>query len=271
MALTDLQRRIMQRLSMNRSQSSYLAGGLILNLDWPRRSDDIDIFHDTDEEVSEAAEKDIADLEKEGFGVTVDVRAYGTYEATVSDNSSSTVIQWMSDTRIRFFPLVKDEQWGLRLHQADLAVNKVLAAASRRKARDFADIVAISANMCPIGPLVMAAAGKPPAYSPQKIIEQIRWHAQGISDDEYSAVKGLPTAWTPHFIRAEVTRQMELAETYIMSAPVAVVGVLSVNADGTPIEVTSETIKTTILRKATEEPDVMPMPAEFSTTPWSGR
>jgi len=271
MALTDLQRRIMQRLSMNRSQSSYLAGGLILNLDWPRRSDDIDIFHDTDEEVSEAAEKDIADLEKEGFGVTVDVRAYGTYEATVSDNSSSTVIQWMSDTRIRFFPLVKDEQWGLRLHQADLAVNKVLAAASRRKARDFADIVAISANMCPIGPLVMAAAGKPPAYSPQKIIEQIRWHAQGISDDEYSAVKGLPTAWTPHFIRAEVTRQMELAETYIMSAPVAVVGVLSVNADGTPIEVTSETIKTAILRKATEEPDVMPMPAEFSTTPWSGR
>lgn len=65
MALTDLQKRIMQRLSLNRSQSSYLAGGLILNLDWPRRSDDIDIFHDIDEEVAEVAEKDIADLEKE--------------------------------------------------------------------------------------------------------------------------------------------------------------------------------------------------------------
>jgi hypothetical protein len=271
MALTDLQKRIMQRLSLNRSQSSYLAGGLILNLNWPRRSDDIDIFHDTDEEVSEVAKKDIADLEKERFRVTVDVRAYGTYEATVSDDSSSTVIQWMSDTRIRFFPLVKDEQWGLRLHQADLAVNKVLAASSRRKARDFADIVAISANMCPIGPLVMAAAGKPPAYSPQKIIEQMRWHAQGISDDEYSAVKGLPADWTSQFIRAEVTRQLELTETYIMSAPVEVVGVLAVDADGTPIEVTSETIKTAVLRKATEEPDVMPMPTEFSTTPWSGR
>ena len=99
------------------------------------------------------------------------MRVYGTWEATVSDDSSSTVIQWMSDTRIRFFPLVKDEQWRLRLHQADLAVNKVLAASSRRKARDFADITAIAANMCPIGPLVMAASGKPPAYSPQKIIE----------------------------------------------------------------------------------------------------
>ena len=136
MALTGLQKRIMRRLALNRSPSSYLAGGL--NLDWPRRSDDIDIFHDTDEEVSEVAENDIADLEKEGFSVTVDVRAYGTWEATVSDDSSSTVIQWMSDTRIRFFPLVKDQQWGLRLHQADLAVNKVLAASSRRKARDFA-------------------------------------------------------------------------------------------------------------------------------------
>ena len=271
MALTELQKRIMQRLSLNRSQSSYLAGGLILNLNWPRRSDDIDIFHDTDEEVSGVAEKDIADLEKEGFRVTVDVRTYGTYEATVSDSSSSTVIQWMSETRIRFFPLVKDEQWGLRLHQADLAVNKILAASSRRKARDFADIVAISANMCPIGPLVMAAAGKPPAYSPQKIIEQIRWHAETIPDEEYSAVKGLPADWTPPFIRTEVTRQMALAETYIMRAPVAAVGVLSVDADGTPIEITDETIKTAVLRKATEEPDVMPMPADFSTTPWSGR
>jgi hypothetical protein len=37
MALSDLPKRIMQRLSLNRSQSSYLAGGLILNLDWPRR------------------------------------------------------------------------------------------------------------------------------------------------------------------------------------------------------------------------------------------
>jgi hypothetical protein len=269
MALTDLQRRIMQRLAKNRSETSYLAGGLILNLNWPRRSDDIDIFHDTDEEVASVAEKDIADLRSDGFQVTIDVRAYGTYEATVSDNSSSTVIQWMSDTRSRFFPLVRDEQWGLRLHQADLAINKILAAASRRKARDFADIVAISANMCPVGPLIMAAAGKPPAYSPQKIVEQIRWHAQGIPDDEYAAIKGLPTDWTPRFIRAEVTKEMERAESYMMRAPVEVVGLLAVNAKGTPIEVSAESIKIASLRKATEEPDVVPVPAELTPDSWS--
>jgi len=269
MALTDLQRRIMQRLAKNRSETSYLAGGLVLNLNWPRRSDDIDIFHDTDEEVADVAEKDIADLRNDGFCVTIDVRAYGTYEATVSDDSSSTVIQWMSDTRMRFFPLVSDEQWGLRLHQADLAVNKILAASSRRKARDFADIVAISANMCPIGPLIMAAAGKPPAYSPQKIVEQIRWHAQGIPDDEYAAVKGLPADWTPQFIRTDVTREMDLAESYVMKAPIEVIGLLAVNAGGMPIEVTAESIKTASLRKATEEPDVMPVPAELPSDSWS--
>jgi hypothetical protein len=268
MALTDLQKRIMRRLALNRSESSYLAGGIILNLDWPRRSDDIDIFHDTDEEVSVAAMKDVADLEAAGFRVTVDLRAYGFFEATVSDGSSATIIQWMGETKLRFFPLIRDEQWGLRLSQADLAVNKILAASSRRKARDFADIVAIAANMCPLGPLIMAAAGKPPSYSPQKMIEHVRWHAQSIPDDEYMAVKGLPADWTPQFIRTEITRQTDIAERYIMSAPVEVVGILAVNADGIPIEVTGDTIKSAVLRKATDEPDVMPTPGEFGAIQW---
>jgi hypothetical protein len=258
MALSDLQKRIMLRLAANRSESSYLAGGLVLNRDWPRRSDDIDIFHDTDEEVSDVARKDIADLEADGLHVHVDVNAFGTYEATVSDNASSTVIQWMSDTRIRFFPLVHDEQWGLRLHQADLAVNKILAAASRRKARDFADLIAIATQMCSLGPVIMAASGKPPNYSPQKIVDQIRWHAQSISDAEYASVKGIPSDWTAEFMRAETTRLADLAEAYILSAPMEVIGVLAVDASETPVEVTNETIAAAILRKATEEPDVMP-------------
>ena len=268
MALTELQKRIMRRLSANRSETSYLAGGVILNLDWPRRSDDIDIFHDTDEAVSAAALKDIADLESAGFRISVEVRTFGLFEATVFDDGSSTTIQWMSETRLRFFPLVRDEQWGLRLHQSDLAVNKVLAAASRRKARDFADIVAISENMCRLGPLVMAAAGKPPSFSPQKIVEQMRWHAQSIPDEDYAAIKGLPEAWTPYFIRAAVTRQADLAEDYVAKAPLEVVGILAVNGEGVPVEVTAERLSPVILRKATAEPEVMPQPVGFGTTNW---
>jgi hypothetical protein len=268
MALTDLQKRIMRRLAANRTEASYLAGGLILNRDWPRRSDDIDIFHDADEEVSRAATKDIADLEASGFRVQIDVKAFGTFEATISDESSSTVIQWMSDTKIRFFPLVKDDQWGLRLHQADLAVNKVLAAASRRKSRDFADLVAITTHMCPLGPLIMAAAGKPPNYSPQKIVDQIRWHAQSVSDAEYQSVKGLPPDWTPEFIRAEITSLANSSEAYIAQAPVEVIGMLSVDASGLPVEVTKETLSASVLRQATEQPEVMPIPTDLAVDSW---
>jgi hypothetical protein len=268
MALTDLQKRIMRRLSANRSETSYLAGGVILNLNWPRRSDDIDIFHDTDEAVAAAALKDIADLESAGFRISVDVKTFGLFEATVSDDGSPTTIQWMSETSLRFFPLVRDEEWGARLHQSDLAVNKVLAAASRRKARDFADIVAISENMCPLGPLVMAAAGKPPSFSPQKIVEQVRWHAQSIPDEDYAAIKGLPEAWSPHFIRAAITREADLAEDYIAKAPLEVVGALAVNADGTPVQVTADQLAAVILRKATTEPEVMPQAIDFGATEW---
>ncbi len=54
-----------------------------------------------------------------------------------------------------------------------------------------------------------------------------------------------------------------------MNAPVEIVGLLAVAADGTPIEVTSQTVKTAILRKATEEPDVMPIPAELPANSWT--
>jgi len=141
MALTDLQKKILQLLAGNRSETSYLAGGLLLNRDWPRRSDDIDIFHDTDEEVTAAARKDMDVLSAAGLRVHPDVLTYGCVEATVSEDESATVIQWFSETKRRFFPLIKDGDWGARLHQADLAVNKVLAAAGRSKARDIADLI----------------------------------------------------------------------------------------------------------------------------------
>src|SRR5262245_34844217 len=117
MALTQLQSDILRHLAKNRSETSYLAGGLVLNKNWQRRSDDIDIFHDTDEEVTGAAKADLAVLDAAGYKTHQDFFIYGTAEATVSDGHSETIIQWMSETKRRFFPLVRDEEWGARLHQ----------------------------------------------------------------------------------------------------------------------------------------------------------
>lgn len=268
MALTQLQSDILRCLAKNRSEKSYLAGGLVLNKNWQRRSDDIDIFHDTDEEVTAVAKADLSVLKAAGYRTHLDVLIYGCVEATVSDKHSETIIQWMSETKRRFFPLVKDEEWGARLHQADLAVNKVIAASARSKARDIADLVAIASNYCPLGPLVLAAAGKPPNFSPQRTIDEIRRHAVSIPAEDFLAVKGLPANWTPEFIRDEVARQLDVAEKYI-NASSDLVGVLAVNKDGVPIELHDRKSTKAILRKATEEPEVMPSPAEFDTVGWS--
>jgi hypothetical protein len=82
------------------------------------------------------------------------------------------------------------------------------------------------------------------------------------------AIEALPKEWTPQFIRSTITRQAELADGYVLEAPLDVVGVLAVNAEATPVEVTAEGLASAILRKATNEPDVMPQPADFGTTPW---
>ena len=88
-------------LASNRSETSYVAGGAMLNRDWPRISDDIDFFHDTDEEIVAAARKDIKSLENAGFSVHTDIEIYGVVEATVSELGTSTTLQWMSDVDFR--------------------------------------------------------------------------------------------------------------------------------------------------------------------------
>jgi len=87
MALSRLQSNVLRVLAKNRSETSYRAGGLILNSAWPRRSDDIDIFHDTDEELTEAAKADLATLDTAGFKTHRDFIIYGCVDATVSDGT----------------------------------------------------------------------------------------------------------------------------------------------------------------------------------------
>lgn len=269
MALSKLQSDILRLLARNRSESSYLAGGLMLNKDWQRRSDDIDIFHDTDEEVTESAKADLALLEAARFKTHRDFIIYGCVDATISREDESTVIQWFAETKRRFFPLVRDEEWGARLHQADLAINKILAAAGRSKARDIADLVAIGRDYCPLGPLVLAAAGKPPNFSPGRTIDEIRRHALSIPGEEFAAVRGLPSEWSAAFIRDELLRLIEMADRYVMSAPPELTGILAVGKTEVPIEVSASSRADASLRKPTAEPEVMPAPADFNAVGWT--
>ena len=101
MALTKLQKEIMASIAKNRSETSYVAGGLVLNMNWPRLSDDIDIFQDTDEEIGPVAERDMETLRTDGFRVSVEVNVYGCVEAEVSKAQENTLIQWMSERSLQ--------------------------------------------------------------------------------------------------------------------------------------------------------------------------
>jgi hypothetical protein len=175
---------------------------------------------------------------------------------------SETVIQWMSETKSRFFPLVRDDEWGARLDQCDLAVNKVIAASCRRKARDFLDLVMIEQRMCRLGPLVFAAAGKPPGFSPHKIIEETRRHLVSIEDIDFQAVKGIPENLTPAKIRGTLSEALDRAEAYIAKAPVELVGVLAVDEKQIPIEVLDLGAAGATLREPTNRGEVVPIPVD---------
>jgi hypothetical protein len=246
MALTGLQGDILASIAQNRSETSYIAGGVVLNKNWARLSDDIDVF------------QDIETLRADGFRVDIVVNVYGCVEAEVSRSASTTLIQWMSETRTRFFPLVRDAEWGARLHPADLAVNKVLAASTRSKARDYVDLVAIDENYCPLGAIVMAAAGKSPHYSPVRIIDEIRRRGLSVSSDEYESVKGLQSDFSAAVIREKLVVGLDRAEAYVRRAPAETVGLMAVDASGAPVQVAATEEIGVTFRKATSEPELMP-------------
>jgi hypothetical protein len=119
--------------------------------------------------------------------------------------------------------------------------------------------------------LVLAAAGKPPNFSPRRTIDEIRRHTLSIPAEEYLAVKGLPADWSPEFIRDEAARQLDLADQYIMAVSPDLLGILAVNKDGVPIELVNGKRDNAMLRKVTEEPEVMPSPPEFDAVGWSSK
>jgi len=56
-----------------------------------------------------------------------------------------------------------------------------------------------------------------------------------------------------------------------MAIPADLVGILAVNKESVPIEAASGKRDNVFLRKATQEPEVMPSPAEFDAVGWMSK
>lgn len=174
MPLTKIQTEILRLLASHRDTESYVGGSIPLNRGAQRYSEDIDVFHDREERVVAAAVEDSTILMSAGFQINWKRQESLIHTADVSRDEASTRLEWVVDSDYRFFPTVRDEEFGYILHPLDLAMNKVMAAAGRRELRDIIDVITIHDTILPIGAVIWAAVDKAPGFNPEGLIAEIR-------------------------------------------------------------------------------------------------
>lgn len=240
MPLTAFQKEVMAIIAANRTETSHLAGGLILHgqNESARYSHDFDIFHDEAEDVEAASILDVASLREAGFGVEPVVGDWekpSTFrKARVTRGADAVDIDWAADSAYRFFPIESDPVFGMRLHLFDMATNKALALAARSETRDLVDMVELDA-IYPLEAVIWAACGKDEGFSPMLLLEMMRRFARisrstlkEIQAREFDPV-ALKKTWIEMSDRAEseITR---VADTM----PDLPIGVAFVDAAGKP-------------------------------------
>lgn len=185
MPINEFQSEILTLLAKNRNPDSYIAGGIAINrsLKSIRYSKDIDIFHHAEEAVISSFEQDEKILTINGYNVTTQRKEGNFTRAYISKNNVSIKLEWVRDSAFRFFPVVKDELLGFRLHDIDLATNKCLALASRHEIRDVLDIYQIHTTYLSISANIWAASGKDPGLGPGFILNQLSRNAKIYPED----------------------------------------------------------------------------------------
>ena len=239
MPLSELQREVLLLLAAHRTLESHVAGAAALNQDGPRFSADIDIFHDREEAVALASEADTALLAEHGFGIQWLRREPGIHAALVLRRDDSTRLEWVRGSDFRFFPALKDDLFGYRLHVADLAANKALAAAGRREPRDVLDLLYIHEKHLPPGAVIWAAVAKDLGYSPESLITEIRRNARYLADDyaDLNTIEPIDAAAVARHLR-EVLRE---ADMFVRAMPIGKEGLLFLK-DGEPVRPNPETL-----------------------------
>ena len=226
----------MRTLAAGRNPDSFVAGGTVLHVaaDSPRRSEDVDLFHDTAEAVERAFESDMATLQAAGFVAEPVGRAQPEFHrAIVRRADQQTKIEWVQDSAFRFFPVERDVELGWRLSFWDAATNKVLALVGRQKIRDYLDWLYLHQCHLHLGALAWAAAGKDPGLTPDLIID---WASRGnrFRPEDLAEVR---LSRPVDLVASKQTWLEALAESraLIEKLPMAEFGCLYLNAAGQPV------------------------------------
>jgi len=224
MPLSNLQIDILRLLASHRSPESFVGGSTPLNRNTLRRSGDIDIFHDREERVAEAALNDARTLEDAGYSITWLRQLPSIHTAQIGIRDELTRLEWVADSDYRFFPAIPDEVSGYILHPADLAINKAMAAAGRREVRDIIDLVITHETILPLGAIVWAAVDKSPGFTPEGLIAEIRRNARYSAADWKALVTSEPI--DPVDILARLRAACDQAEAFVAQMPTDKAGLL---------------------------------------------
>lgn len=242
MPLTPFQKDVIGVLAANRSESSHLAGGLVLNASdqSARYSRDFDIFHDSVEDLVAASERDIAALAAAGFDVRKLERddewskPVSFRKARVTRGDDNVEVDWAHDSAFRFFPVVPDERLGWRLHLFDMATNKALALSARTETRDYVDIVELTRTY-PLESILWAACGKDPGFNPLSLFRMVMRFARidPVDLDKIKARHLDPIALKQEWIAASDQAREEMT-ALADEQPEVPIGVAFVDERGEP-------------------------------------
>jgi len=224
MPLSKIQTEILRLLASHRDPESYVAGATPLNREGRRYSGDIDVFHDREERVASAALDDAQALEAAGYGVRWLRQLPLVYTAEVTRQNAGTRLEWVVDSDFRFFPTMRDETFGYILHPADLAMNKVMAAAGRREVRDLVDLVTVHSAILPLGAVIWAAVEKSPGFTPEGLIAEIRRNAHYPAAEWRALVTAEPL--DPALVTTQLRDALDEPEAFAGRMPTETMGLL---------------------------------------------
>jgi hypothetical protein len=226
MPLTEYQARLGRLLAENRSEDSYLAGGaaILAEPNTLRYSQDLDYFHDSSARVATAYQADFQTLIGQGYEVEPDIMQPGYIRAIVRNGNQATKVEWAQDSTWRFMPVIRSEAFGFQLHPVDLATNKVLALAGRDEPRDLVDTLYLHGQVLELGPLVWAAVGKDPGFSPRSLLELLRRRGK-IRPEDLERLD-MAVALDVQQLKQEWMTALQEAETFVVNRPPDEVGCL---------------------------------------------
>ena len=123
--------------------------------------------------------------------------------------------------------------FGYVLHPADLAMNKVMAAAGRRELRDIVDLVTIHETVLPLGAAIWAAVEKSPGFTPEGLIAEIRRNANYPAEEWRSLASSEPL--DPKDLMRRLRKALDDAEAFVCRMPTDKLGILFLE-NGVPVQ-----------------------------------